>query len=107
MASTSVTGHGVGVASGQKGSQHMSLGVSKLVGPKIACAGTCVLSGTTGVVLIPDQGTLTDYIVILQSRTATAAYVSSALAQSSGSWTFTITGSSGATVDYLVVKIGL
>lgn len=111
MGATSVTGtSGPGAVSGsQKGSEHMSLSVKKLIGPHIVAAGTETLSGTTGVVELPAVATsLTGYFVMLQSSTSTAAYVSSALAETdSDDWTFTITGSSGATVNWIVVKPGL
>lgn len=112
MGASSVTGvSGPGsVAGKQKGSEHMSLGVSKLIGPKVAAAGKVVLSGTTGVVQFPALvGAVTDYVVMVSPNSSTLAYVSSALAvagATSDQWTFTVTGGSGATVNWTVVKIG-
>lgn len=112
MGATSVTGvSGPGsVAGNQKGSEHMSLGVSKLIGPKVAAAGKVTLSGTTGVVEFPALvGAVTDYVVMVSANSSTLAYVSSALAVSgttSDQWTFTATGGSGAVVNWTVVKIG-
>lgn len=112
MGATSVTGvSGPGSVAGlQKGSEHMSLGIKKLIGPKVAAAGTETLSGTTGVVEFPElAGAVTDYIVILTSNSATAPYVSTGLAAvaSTDTWNFTITAGSGAVVSWAVVKIGL
>ncbi len=111
MGASSVTGvSGAGsVAGNQKGSEHMSLGVSKLIGPKVAAAGRVTLSGTTGVVQFPALvGAVTDYVVMVSANSSTLAYVSSALAAVSGvdQWTFTATGGSGAVVNWTVVKIG-
>jgi hypothetical protein len=112
MGATSVTGvSGAGSASGnQKGSEHMSLGINKLIGPKIATAGKVTLSGTTGVVYIPKLvGSVSDYVVILTATTNTHVYVSSELAtvSSTDDWTFTVTGGSGAVVNWCVVKTGV
>jgi hypothetical protein len=88
----------------------MSLGVSKLIGPKVSAAGKVTLSGTTGVVNFPTLvGAVTDYIVMLTANSATLPYVSVALAVSGvtdDEWTFTVTGGSGAVVNWAVVKIG-
>ncbi len=100
----------------------MSLSVKKLIGPHIVAAGTVTLSGTTGVVEIPAPGmpgeaydgnyapdSVSNYSVILTSSTATAPYVSVALAAvaSTNTWNFTITAGNNATVSWLVVKNGL
>lgn len=112
MGATSVTGvSGVGSAAGnQKGSEHMSLGVSKLIGPKVSAAGSVTCSGTTGAVVIPAlTGSVSDYVIILTSNSATAAYVSTALAEvdDTGDWSFTVTGASGAVVAWIIVKKGV
>lgn len=111
MGATSVTGvSGPGsVAGNQKGSEHMSLGINKLIGPKVAAAGTKTLTGTTGVVEFPELvGVVGDYIVILSANTSVHVYVSTALAAiaSTNEWGFTITGGSGAVVNWAVVKVG-
>ena len=112
MGATSVTGvSGAGSVGGnQKGSEHMSLSVSKLVGPKITAAGSITLTSTTGTVYIPALvGDTTDYVVMLTAHTATHVYVSTDLATvaSSDDWSFIITGGSGALVNWAVVKTGL
>jgi hypothetical protein len=112
MGATSVTGvSGPGsVAGNQKGSEHQSLGVEKLIGPKIVAAGHETLVGTTGVVEVPaPAGAVTDYMVFLQTDSATAAFVSVALAAVAGSdaWSFTVTAANNAEVDWCLVKKGL
>lgn len=111
MGATSVTGvSGPGSVAGlQKGSEHMSLGVAKLIGPKVAAAGKITLTSTTGVVEFPALvGTVSDYVVMLSANTSTHVYVSTALAAiaDTGEWGFTITGGSTALVNWAVVKIG-
>ena len=112
MGASSVTGvSGPGsVAGNQKGSEHMSLGVAKLIGPKVAAAGRVTLSSTTGVVQFPSLvGSVNDYVVMVSANSSTLAYVSSALAVTGATndqWTFTATGGSGAVVNWTVVKIG-
>jgi hypothetical protein len=111
MGASSVTGvSGPGsVAGRQRGSEHMSLAVSKLIGPRVAAAGRITLSGLTGVVQFPELvGSINDYVVMVSANSSTLAYVSTALAVVSGvdQWTFTITGGSGAVVNWTVVKVG-
>ena len=112
MGATSATGvSGAGsVAGNQKGSANMSLDVKKLVGPKVCAAGSKTLSGTTGTVVIPAlPGEVSDYEVMVTARSSTLAYVSTNLATvaSSDDWSFIITGGSGATVNWMVVKTGV
>lgn len=112
MGATSVTGvSGAGnVAGSQKGSEHMSLGVHKLIGPKVVACGVETLSGTTGVVEVPTlPGVVGDYVVMTQSNGSTASYVSSALAAvaDTDTWHFTITAASSAVVSWVIVKKGL
>lgn len=108
MGATSTNGVGLGSVYGnQKGSDSMSLGVSKLIGPKVSAAGSATLSGTTKVVEIPKLvGVVEDYIVMVSAMTSTHVYVSTAMAAvaNSDSWGFTITGGSGAVVNWTVIK---
>jgi len=111
MGATSVTGvSGPGSAEGkQKGSERMTLGVSKLIGPKVVVAGSITLSGTTGTVLFAAPiGSVSDYTVLLTSNSNNFSYVSTGLTavSSSNDWRFVITGGSGATVNYAVIKTG-
>lgn len=111
MGSTNVTGSGLGSAKVNKGSEHMSVGVEKLVGPHIVAAGTETLSGTTAVIEIPAPATaVTGYHVQLSNNSSTHAYVSTALAVSgvdSGVWTLTVTAGSGDIVKWSLVKEGV
>ena len=75
MAATSVTGTGIGSADGHyKGSEHMSLGVEKLVGPRIVIADELHLDGdgdfTLVLPLLP--GVVGDYIVLATDADATS-----------------------------------
>lgn len=112
MGASSVTGiSGPGsVAGHQKGSEHMSLGVNKLIGPRVMAAGAETLSGTTGVVEVPAlAGAVTDYIVMLTGFSTTEVYLSTGLAAVADTdvWNFTITGGSGEVVNWMIVKKGL
>lgn len=112
MGATSVTGvSGAGsVAGRQKGSEHMSISNKKIVGPKVVCAGSETLSGTTATIEIPEQtGTVSDYIVMLTNNSSTNAYVSTALAAvtDTDTWNFTVTAGSGDVVYWSVQKKGL
>lgn len=112
MGATSVTGvSGPGsVAGNQKGSENMSLSIKKLIGPHIVAAGTETLSGTTGVIELPEQaGSASEYAVFLSNNSSTHAYVSTALAAvaSTDTWNFTVTAGSGDVVKWQVVKLGL
>lgn len=112
MGATSVTGvSGPGTVAGrQKGSEHMSLSVKKLVGPHVVAAGKTTLSSTTGTIVIPEQtGTVSDYCVLVTNNSSTHVRVSTALAAVSDSdaWSFGVTAGSGDIVHWAVVKIGL
>ena len=88
----------------------MSLGVNKLIGPKVVAAGTFTPSGTTSVVQFPAlAGATTDYVVMLTGTTSTVVYLSTGLAAvaSTGDWGFTATGSSAAPINWTVVKTGV
>jgi len=112
MGASSVTGvSGSGSAAGnQKGSGNMSLGVHKLIGPRVMAAGAETLVGTTGTVEIPAlAGVVGDYVVMLTGTSTTVAYLSTALAAAANSdnWKFTITGGDGQVVNWMIVKKGV
>ncbi|MNC98387.1 hypothetical protein D3C83_163270 [compost metagenome] len=54
-------------------------------------------------------GVVGDYVVMLQTNSATPAYVSTALAAVSDTdnWKFTVTAASSAVVNWMIVKTGL
>ena len=108
MAASSVTGVGQGHARNQKGSEHATLGVNKLVGPRVMAAGSQVFSGTTTVVEMPAlAGDVGDYVVMLTGNHATIPHISTALgATTGGAWHFTATGADTSTLHWMVVKKG-
>ena len=111
MGATSVTGvSGAGSVAGiQKGSEHMSLSVSKLIGPKVCAAGSATCSSSTATVQFPGlAGVPANYIVMLTTTTATVPYVSTALATvaSTNDWGFTITAGTTAVVYWTIVSTG-
>jgi hypothetical protein len=113
MGATSVTGVGHGSAEGaNKGSEHMSLGVNRLVGPRVIAAGSVTLAGYVATfslpVASPNPG---DYVVIATS-------VNSGFANPVAVTSFTIDGNQeavislkggGATdmINFAVIKTGL
>jgi hypothetical protein len=113
MGATSVTGvSGAGSVAGyQKGSEHMSLSVKKLIGPHIIACGTATMSSSTAVVEFPaPSGLTTDYVVMLTNTTgATSPYVSVAIAAvaNTADWDFTIHAGASDVVNWCVVKTGL
>lgn len=112
MGATSVTGvSGAGSIAGRsKGSEHMSLAVSKLIGPKVCAAGQVTLSGTSGYVRFPAlAGAVTNYIVILTGNSSTNPHIFSILAPIVGTddWRFGIAAGSGDIVSWAVINVGL
>ncbi len=106
MGATSVTGiSGPGAVDGrQKGSEHMSLGVSKLVGPRVALAGSATVGG--GGTVAVDYPTLTgvagDYIVVATDTHSTVAAVNvTALSTSQ----LTLKGTAAHVINWVIVKI--
>jgi len=109
MGASSVTGTGPGSVDGKIKNSDISLGIGKLIGPKVFAAGKSCLSGSNGIVEIPALlGNIFDYIIILTATTNTPCYVSSSLesSQENKNWKFTITGDSGSYVYWAVIKIG-
>jgi hypothetical protein len=108
MGATSVTGVGVGSASaygaGNKGSEHMSLGVHRLIGPRVTGASEIVLNASGfGLVVYPAlPGGATLYSPFLSSNNAIFPYWGNFTATS-----FNVTGGPGAIVAWTVIKNGL
>lgn len=105
MGATSVTGvSGVGSVDGiQKGSEHMSLGVAKLVGPRVAAAGTATIGGGgTVTVDFPAVGTdLTQFMgMAVDTNSSVAAVNVTALTLTS----ITLKGTASHVVNWMVVK---
>lgn len=111
MGASSVTGVGLGAASGQnKGSEHMSLGVNRLIGPRVVIADSKTLDGSgDAVAKYPKlEGVVGDYIVVANDADATAAAaVAASLAMDSSSTTVTLKGPNNGVVHLCVIKKGL
>ncbi len=107
MGATSVTGvSGYGsVQDGRsKGSPHMTLGVSHLIGPRVLAAGSVTLTGgaTTGTVDHETLANTTGNIVVLTSSSATAPFVSSRTTSS-----FAFTSGANTTVSWVIISTGM
>jgi hypothetical protein len=108
MGATSVTGvSGPGAVDGlNKGSEHMSLGVNKLIGPRVVAAGTATIGGGgTVAVAIPElTGSTSDYIVMATDTNSTVAAVNVTAFALTG---FTLKGTAAHVVNWAVVKVGI
>jgi hypothetical protein len=106
MGASSVTGVGQGSAdkSGQKGSEHLFVGVEKLIGTRVWYTGKVVMTAGTQVVTLPKDlpGVDGDWMILVTDQTAAAAVGVTANAVASAG-TFTIAGTSGHTLGYSVV----
>jgi hypothetical protein len=110
MGATSVTGVGLGSADGSnKGSAHMTLGASHLVGPRVVACDTGTLDGSGNLVVhLPVlNGPTNDFVVIAGDTGASAAAVAAAFAMDSTKTTLTFKGTASHTIAYSVIKKGL
>lgn len=111
MGASSVTGVGLGAAAGQnKGSEHMSLGVGHLIGPRVVVAADATLdgSGDASAVFPVLEGVVGDYIVSATDADATAAAaVAAQLAMDGSSTTVTLKGPASGVVHYSIIKKGI
>lgn len=109
MGATSVTGTGLGSAAGKnKGSEHMTLGVGHLIGPRIMAAGTATLSSGSATVVLPVfDGVTADYFVLCGDASGTAAATSATMAITSDATTLTLKGTSTNAVKWAVIKVGV
>ncbi len=108
MGATSVTGKGQGSAAkygaGNKGSEHMALGVHRLIGPRVVASGDLQLSGSgNGTVYFPELPGGPDlYCPFLSVATNFHAYWENFTATS-----FDIVGDDNQGVCWEIVKKGL
>ena len=107
MGATSVTGVGTGAAdtygAGNKGSERMSLGVHRLIGPRVVACGEIVLTGAVGTVYYPNlPGGASLYCAFLQADTATAPFVTNFTASS-----FVVNGVTQQEICWQIVKKGI
>ena len=125
MTATSVTGKGPGSADGMnKGSEHMSLSVHKLIGPHVIAAGTKEFGeDSTETVYFPlppeglptfdtsiprnsppNPGDVDDLVILLTNNSSTNCYVSTPLAiDANNVCSFGVTAGSGDVVWWAVV----
>jgi hypothetical protein len=104
MGATSVTGKGLGSAEGMnKGTARMTLGSDHLIGPHVVAAGNFTMTGATGVVQIPTlSGVVADYSFHVTADTANSVHVTAKAVTG-----FTINGTNGQVVSWMIVKNGL
>jgi hypothetical protein len=111
MAATSTTGVGPGSADGlNKGSEHMTLGSEKLIGPRVVIASDGTLDGSGDLVTVYPvlSGAVTDYIAMaVDADTTAAAAVAISMAMDTTSTTLTLKGPASGVVNYSVIKKGL
>lgn len=109
MGASSVTGVGNGSVEGKnQGSKHWTVGVGRLLGPKIMAADVVTLvSGTASVILPKLSGNASDYIVIATDSDATAAAANASLAFGANDCTLTVKGTGTHVIQWAIVKKGL
>jgi len=105
MGATSVTGVGQGSAEGSvRGSEHVTLAVGNLLGPKVVRCGQATLSGGAKIVRFGTlDGTTTDYAIFLYDLTDGSAVTYSSYTTAG----FTLAGTGTHVINWMVVEIGL
>jgi len=108
MGASSVTGVGHGSVEGKNaGSKHWTVGVGRLLGPKVMAADVVTLSGGAATVVLPKlSGNATDYIVIATDQTAANA-VKASLAFGTNDCTLTFAGTTTDVISWTIIKKGL
>jgi hypothetical protein len=108
MAATTVTGKGLGsVDKKQKGSEHLSIGASKLIGPRVVAAGRVTLAaGTLTLVLPPAAGVAANYVCVATDETGANA-VKTVLTNPATGLQVVFTGTGTDVVQYSIIKVGL
>jgi len=111
MVATTVTGRGLGSADGKnKGSEHMTLGVGHLIGPRVMVADVHEMDGSSDTLKLPVlSGAITDYIITATDADTTAATaVAASLAMDATSTTVTFfAAADGLDINYTIVKKGM
>lgn len=106
MGASSVTGVGQGSAdkAGQKGSEHLFVGVEKLIGVRVVHAGLVTLAAGVKAVTFPVvlPGASTDYVVVATEVGTAKNPVSVSALTTSG---FTLNGTTTSQVYYMVVRV--
>lgn len=111
MGATSVTGKGLGSADKKnKGSEHTSMSVSKLIGPRIVYADQVTLDSSGDLTIILPELPLeaSKYIVVATDAHATAATAcAAALTVATGVTTITVKGTASQLTNVVIMKRGL
>ena len=104
MGASSQTGTGVGSAMPNvKGPGNNRNTYTSLLTPHVVAAGSKLLSGGTGTVILPVSGVTADYKVFVTDKSAATA-CNATEAVSSGYMTITFTGGTTDTLNYVVVR---
>lgn len=111
MGASSVTGVGPGSVEGSNsGSKNWTVGVGRLIGPKVVAADTATLdgSGDASVVLPLLPGAVTDYIVTATDNdTSGATAVTASMAFGDNDTTITLKGTAANVIAWSIIKKGL
>jgi hypothetical protein len=93
-------GQGSADKAGCRGSEHLHVGVEKLIGVRVIHAGNFTLAASTGTVTFPTTlpGANADYIVVASA--AHAAWGTSVTTTG-----FTLNGTSADVVSYIVIRV--
>lgn len=110
MGASSVTGVGPGSVEGHNmGSKHYTVGVGRLIGPRVMVANKVTLdgSGDATVILPLLSGVVGNYIVLATTSNATAYAVSAVLTFDTNDSKIVFKGQASTVVQYAVIKVGL
>lgn len=110
MGAASVTGTGLGSAIGnQKGSEHLSVGAEKIVGPRIVYSGSVTTDGSGDATIELPQlpGVASDYVVLVTENGVAAAAACAASVAITSVTTITVKGPVSTACSVLVAKKGL
>jgi hypothetical protein len=108
MGATSVTGVGQGSVEGKNmGSKTWTVGVGRLLGPKVMAADEVTLSGAAATVVLPlFPGVVGDYIVLATDKSGNHS-VQAALTFNANDTTITFAGTGTDVIQWAIVKKGL
>jgi hypothetical protein len=111
MTATSATGKGLGSADKKnKGSEHLTIGANKIIGPRVVACGSGTLdgSGDLTIILPLPTGVIGDYMVFTTDANATAATATACtMTFVSNGLSLVFKGTAAQPINYLVVKKGL
>lgn len=111
MGCTSATGKGLGSADKKnKGSEHLTIGANKLIGPRIVYAKTHTLDGSGDLtIILPElNGVSGDYVVMAtDASVAGATACAASITITTGATTVVLKGTASQGVHVVIVKAGL